>query len=145
MRYYQNSRRHISNQSFNLSPSVSSSTEGATALKIDNDFLENQIQDQIITEVDNIASDSKKNLYSNTEEANININDSEIKSDNLELDEKKTNGLENFNLEEETLELFNSDEITDNEKAPNSFDTDDKHSEKDDEFEIPAFLRRQKN
>ena len=142
---YSDFSNNLSNQSFNLSPSVSSSTEGATALKIDNDFLENQIQDQTITEVDNIASDSKKNLYSNTEEANININDSEIKSDNLELDEKKTNGLENFNLEEETLELFNSDEITDNEKGPNSFDTDDKHSEKDDEFEIPAFLRRQKN
>ena len=70
--------------------------------------------------------------------------DNEVKPENLDQENKNANGLENFNIEEETLELFNSDDSTDKEE-PISFDTNENNTEDDDEFEIPAFLRRQKN
>ena len=51
----------------------------------------------------------------------------------------KSNGLENFGIEEETPDLFdsNNNEVSE----PN----EESNSSEEDEFEIPAFLRRQKN
>jgi len=56
-----------------------------------------------------------------------------------ETKEESSNGLENFGIEEETPELFNSDN--------NEFEeiASDKRNEEEDDLEIPAFLRRQKN
>ena len=55
-----------------------------------------------------------------------------------------SNGLENFQFtEEETPELFNSDSEAMNEESSTKSD-EDQISEEDD-LEIPAFLRRQKN
>ena len=57
------------------------------------------------------------------------------------LDENKvSNGLENFSLEEDTPELFNSD--TNEEVLTTS---DEVNSPDEEDLEIPAFLRRQKN
>ena len=57
-----------------------------------------------------------------------------------------SNGLENFQIEEETPELFNS---TDHEEQDNgsSFSSfaKEKSNDEEDDLEIPAFLRRQKN
>ena len=80
------------------------------------------------------------------EEKNQEINSSTI--ENLEPleNESISNGLENFAIEEETPELFNSD-VAINENSDDSFlssDTTDK-KEEENELEIPAFLRRQKN
>ena len=83
-------------------------------------------------------------MNTNITQKDITISDNEIKSENPDQENKNANGLENFNIEEETLELFNSDDITDKEE-PISFDTNENNTEDDDEFEIPAFLRRQKN
>ena len=132
-------------QSFNFSQNISSSTEGATALKLDNEVLENEIKEQIDPEFNELATDASTNLSSNLDDTKVIENIDEIKSENLEENTKDSNGLENFGLEEETLELFNSDERKDNEQDITSFDTSENESEKDDEFEIPAFLRRQKN
>ena len=84
------------------------------------------------------------------EEKNQEINSSTI--ENLEPleNESISNGLENFAIEEETPELFNSEssdilENTDvSDKEITSFDTTN-NQEEEDELEIPAFLRRQKN
>ncbi len=132
-------------QSFNFSQNISSSTEGATALKLDNEVLENEIKEQIDPEFNELGIDASTNLSSNLDDTKVIENVDEIKSENLEENTKDSNGLENFGLEEETLELFNSDEHKDNEQDITSFDTSENESEKDDEFEIPAFLRRQKN
>ena len=65
----------------------------------------------------------------------------EKKEENVE--SSSSNGLENFDLsEEETPELFNSDGES-NDNNENSFLLQKK--EEEDELEIPAFLRRQKN
>ena len=83
-------------------------------------------------------------MDTNITQENITISDNEVKPENLDQENKNANGLENFNIEEETLELFNSDDSTDKEE-PISFDNNENNTEDDDEFEIPAFLRRQKN
>jgi cell division protein FtsZ len=57
--------------------------------------------------------------------------------------ESISNGLENFEIEEEKPELFNS-ENNENESSDNEF-TSFENSEEEDDLEIPAFLRRQKN
>ena len=55
-----------------------------------------------------------------------------------------SNGLENFKFnEEETPELFNSDSEAMNVESSTKLNED--HISEDDDLEIPAFLRRQKN
>ena len=60
---------------------------------------------------------------------------------------QEVNGLENFGLEEnQTTELFNSEteKTTDEDEGFTSFANDEVRDSEDD-LEIPAFLRRQKN
>ena len=139
---YSETLNNVSGQSFNFSQNISTSTDGATALKLDNEFLENENQNEINNEVSDTENNPIKNFHTNLNEKDDTILDSEVKSENLVEESKNANGLENFNIEEETLELFNSDESIDKEE-PTSFDTNENKAE--DEFEIPAFLRRQKN
>ena len=123
-----------SHQSFNFSSSVAAPiSEGANALK-----LENEIQEETVNEVEQInqsTNDILQNTLGSEEtiiEENQNIEESEA-----------SNGLENFKIEEEAPELFNSgnEEIslseTSETKITDGLDEDD--------LEIPAFLRRQKN
>ena len=51
----------------------------------------------------------------------------------------ETNGLENFGIEEDTPDLF------ENNSPLESSEQVEEESSEEDEFEIPAFLRRQKN
>ena len=58
-----------------------------------------------------------------------------------------SNGLENFGIdgiEESTPDLFNSESLDAKDDEFTSFDNSGKENEEDD-LEIPAFLRRQKN
>ena len=54
--------------------------------------------------------------------------------------------MENFNFDEETPELFNSDGSADeiDNETSSTLETSD-IKEQEDDLEIPAFLRRQKN
>ena len=66
-----------------------------------------------------------------------------MKKTNTVEEPEVSNGLENFEIEEETPELFNSeneDSLTD--EISESKETDNLD---EDDLEIPAFLRRQKN
>ena len=137
---YSEPLNNVSGQSFNFSESISSSTEGATALKIDNEFLQNEINSEISSADNNLIRDLDTNITEN----DITTNDNEVESENPVEENKNTNGLENFKIEEETLELFNSEDSTDKEEQV-SIDTNENNTEDEDEFEIPAFLRRQKN
>ena len=112
-------------------------TEGATALK-----LENEVQQETMTEVEQpIVSDETIN-ESILEETKL---EDEPHVD-MQEQESVSNGLENFEIEEEKPELFNS-ENNENENLDNEFTSFDnsESSEKEDNLEIPAFLRRQKN
>ena len=107
-------------------------TEGATALK-----LENEVQQETMTEAEQpIVSDETIN-ESILEETKL----EDEQHVDMQEQESVSNGLENFEIEEETPELFNSEN---NENDFTSFDNSES-SEKEDNLEIPAFLRRQKN
>ena len=120
-------------QTFDFSNTMASPiTEGATALK-----LENEVQQETITEAEQtIVSDETIN-ESILEETKL---EDEQHAD-MQEQESVSNGLENFEIEEETPELFNSEN---NENEFTSFDNSES-SEEENDLEIPAFLRRQKN
>ncbi len=128
---FQNTDSH---HSFNFSSSVVAPiSEGATALK-----LENEIREETVNEVEQYDQTNNEVLESTT------VYDEPIVEETQSTDEPEiSNGLENFEIEEERPELFNlgneenlSDE-TSTSKESDSLDEDD--------LEIPAFLRRQKN
>ena len=127
-----------SSQSFDFyNTGASPITEGATALK-----LENEVQQETMTEAEQpIVSDEIIN-EGNSEETKP---EGEL-HDDMQEQESNSNGLENFEIEEETPELFNS-ENNENENLDNEFTSFDnsESSEEEDDLEIPAFLRRQKN
>ena len=128
----------VSSQSFDFSNTVASPiTEGATALK-----LENEVQQETMTEAEQpIVSDETIN-ESILEETKL---EDEPHVD-MQKQESISNGLENFEIEEETPELFNS-KNNENENLDNEFTSFDnsESSEEENDLEIPAFLRRQKN
>ena len=121
-------------QSFNFSSNVSAPiSEGATALK-----LENEIQEEITTEAKQFEQTNNGVLGSNS------ILEDSTTEETQKIEEPEvSNGLENFEIEEETPELFNSDDeanLSEQSSASKEIDNID-----EDELEIPAFLRRQKN
>ena len=126
-------------QSFNFSNSMSSTvTDGANALKLENEIVNETMPETSSTEqIKNLNEEYNEQVLINQE------NETEINTeDNTEV-EKPSNGLENFEIEEENPELFNSEDDSSLQEF-SSFDNDDNNSEEDD-LEIPAFLRRQKN
>ncbi len=126
-------------QSFNFSDSMSNVvTDGANALKLENEIMTEVAPETSSTEqIKDINAEYNEQVLSNQEnETEINI------EDNTEV-EKSSNGLENFSIEEESPELFNSEDDSSLQEFSSSNDNDN-NSEEDD-LEIPAFLRRQKN
>jgi len=129
-----------SSQSFNFSKTMSSPiTEGATALK-----LENEVEEQSLVETSDFSEQDSSDLSSATsEEVDHQEGDNEIKFS--ENDNTDSNGLENFGIEQQEEEpgLFNSENNENSEDEFISFKNTENSEE--DELEIPAFLRRQKN
>ncbi len=129
---------NINNSSaLNLSGSMTNvMTSGANALKLEN---------EVLTEAETSSSDLVDAHMLNSEDTSINSNienhAEEIPaSETEEMNEESSNGLENFGIEEEeTPDLFSLNEENSAREISSS-----EHEEEDD-FEIPAFLRRQKN
>ncbi len=115
-------------------------SEGATALK-----LENEIQQESV-------SNEGSSIISSNEVINENVQiQEEFQSENSEsIEEQETsNGLENFGIDpidSDVPELFNSENTSSSEEEFSSFEKNENSEEsEEDELEIPAFLRRQKN
>ena len=144
-------------QSFNFSSLVSSPmTNGANALKLENEITTesaiNNSSSEILNgqgqsnhNVEGVAENNQSSDYEQSfaEESLSAIN--EIEESGSTESEHASNGLENFGVEGEAApDLFNSDnEIKESESLLTS-ETSGNISEEDD-LEIPAFLRRQKN
>ena len=127
---FQNSDSH---QSFNFSSGQTAPiSEGATALK-----LENEIQQEESKEVEQFEETNNEIL------GNVLTSEESLVEENIQAEEEVSNGLENFEIEEETPELFNSD-IEEN-STEEIVDTNKTEDLDEDDLEIPAFLRRQKN
>ena len=107
---------------------------------LDNVEENNEIQAESNFET-NIGEHSS--LDENLSKENVSIEQSEIEETSSN---EKSNGLEGFGIEqmeEQTPDLFDS-AISENTNE-NEFTSFDNENSEEDELEIPAFLRRQKN
>ncbi|WP_415314822.1 cell division protein FtsZ [Candidatus Pelagibacter sp. Uisw_137] len=153
---YSDFNSESSAQSFNFSPTMTSPiSHGANALKLENEIIEEPVtntassemmNEQTATnqEVESIVENNQSNDYeqSFSEEA-LTTSESE-ESSSIE-ENHVSNGLENFGVEgEEAPDLFSPDSETSETEGFLSTETSENTSE-DDDLEIPAFLRRQKN
>ena len=143
-------------QSFNFSPTMTSPiSHGANALKLENEIIAEPVtnttssemmNEQTVSnqEVESIVENNQSNDYeqSFSEEALT----TEQSEENSPIEEEHvSNGLENFGVEgEDAPDLFSSDSATSETEGFLSTETSENTSE-DDDLEIPAFLRRQKN
>ena len=140
-------------QSFNFSTTMSSPvSNGANALKLENEVVSQHSSEFTSAgEIHSEALNTKENSIVNTPES---ILEESIESEyeqsfaeeainsSVNNAEQTSNGLENFGIEEEAPELFNSE----NENTQQDFSSVDlEKNDTDDDLEIPAFLRRQKN
>ena len=142
---YSDFSNQASSQSFSFSNQNSSiMTNGANALKIEEDVrAETESQDASTTNAsEKVESSAIVEEEINSVEGQIS-NVSEQSIETQEIENSPSNGLENFNFDEETPELFNSDGETDDQSSltPEISET----KEEEDDLEIPAFLRRQKD
>ena len=126
---------------------ILSNTRGANALKIDSENIKDSEDELLNSMVDeNMAIDLNNDISSTTSAASDKDSISENTmildnpaEDNFNENQENYNGLENFELRDETPNLFN------NEDNENKIEKLDQNFEEEDELEIPAFLRRQKS
>ncbi|MDC3371389.1 cell division protein FtsZ [Candidatus Pelagibacter ubique] len=143
-------------QSFNFSPTMTSPiSHGANALKLENEIIAEPVtnttssemmNEQTVSnqEVESIVENNQSNDYeqSFSEEA---LTTAKPEENSPMEEEHVSNGLENFGVEgEDAPDLFSSDSATSETEEFLSTETSENTSE-DDDLEIPAFLRRQKN
>jgi len=129
-------------QSFNFSPTISGPvSHGANALKLENEIIAetptNSLSSEILSEqTNNYEQSFSEEVLSTAKET----------EENNALEKKYiSNGLENFAVEGDGApDLFSSDNETTETEGLLSSETNENISE-DEDLEIPAFLRRQKN
>jgi cell division protein FtsZ len=97
------------------------------------------------SEVDNVIESNYLHDYEKSFAEEVQGNMNEVEEKASEKEEHISNGLENFGVEGETApDLFTTDtEKTENEGLLSSENNEINYE--DDDLEIPAFLRRQKN
>ena len=134
-----------SSQAFTFSNQNSSIiTNGANALKIEEE-IKAETESQATSEIENseelVSSTNVEEETSTAENVSSTTSEQSFKTD--ESNSSTSNGLENFDFDEETPELFNSDGSFNETEEETSLSMEE--NEEEDDLEIPAFLRRQKN
>ncbi len=143
-----------SSKSFNFSNSTSSNpiTQGANALKLENEIIQeqqhessnNQMINEEVFQNDSVESESI------VEDNSVNEMEKSFTQEAMEttheeifetkVEEEPSNDLKEFGVDSDAPDLFNSEpEISSSEDLLSS------EEEEEDDLEIPAFLRRQKN
>ena len=129
---------------FNFNSTIpNTAVDGANALKLDNEISSDVDQETISSNVsEELPIQTQEVILENNEEEKNSL----ILENEYNEEEKTSNGLENFQLEDDTPELFDSENKLETENHDQEFSSFVKEHEQDeDELEIPAFLRRQKN
>ncbi|MDC0461380.1 cell division protein FtsZ [Candidatus Pelagibacter sp.] len=140
--------------SFNFSSSNSSPvSHGANALKLENEVTSeianqpaikeevNKVNNQYLEEL--LKSQEIENTVSETSnEQEVSFTEEAIKEESVSIEQEIKNDLSEFGVESDAPDLFNNDSESLNSNELLSSDSDD---EQEDDLEIPAFLRRQKN
>ena len=143
-------------QSFNFSPTMTSPiSHGANALKLENEIIAEPVTNTASSEMMNeqtVSNQEVESIVENNQSSDYEQSFSEEAlttakpEENSPIEEEHvSNGLENFGVEgEDAPDLFSSDSATSETEGFLSTETSENTSE-DDDLEIPAFLRRQKN
>ena len=121
-------------------------SDGATALKLENEIVSEGIQSQSVDEVNNqyheelLKNQEAENIVENISEDNdTSFSQEALSSFNTE---ESSNDLKEFGVDTDEPDLFNTENQTStSEDLLGSSDED----QEEDDLEIPAFLRRQKN
>ncbi len=143
-----------SSASFNFSNTTSSSpiTHGANALKLENEIVQDQLSDTAHTNVTNeeVLQSSNTETESVIEDASVNEMEKSFTQEAIEtqdetnaqegVEENISNNLKEFGVDSDSPDLFSSE--TEN-LSPEDLLSSER--EEEDDLEIPAFLRRQKN
>ena len=131
-----------STQSFQFTNNNSIITNGANALKIEEEEKNEELSSKSIDT--NYANESSSIINAEDLEQTEAPVDSSLNSEfesNIDEQVSENNGLENFELsDDDAPELFNSDAQEELSTSPQEI-----NSEEEEDLEIPAFLRRQKN
>jgi len=139
-------------QSFNFSPTMTSPiSHGANALKLENEIIaepvtnttsSHMINEQTATnqEVESVVENNQSSDYEQSFSEEVLTATKSEENSSIE-EEHVSNGLENFGVEGEGApDLFSSDSAT-----PETEGLLSPEASENDDLEIPAFLRRQKN
>ena len=145
---YSDIQNTANSSSFNFSATTASPIyEGATALK-----LENEISQETTQGVNEIINSEVHSTLENINEVHSETNSETVHSEieqeeeiSTSNDEAPSNGLENFEVKEDVPELFNSENDESKNEELTSLDDTENESKEENDLEIPAFLRRQKN
>ncbi len=143
-----------SSQSFNFSNSTTSNpiTHGANALKLENEIIQEQQTESSHNQMMNeeVVQNTSMESESIVEDNSVNEMEKSFAQEAMETnhedhqdinkEEETSNDLKEFGVDSDAPDLFSSE--TDN-SSPEDLLTSDE--EEEDDLEIPAFLRRQKN
>jgi cell division protein FtsZ len=142
-----------SSASFNFSNTISNPvSHGANALKVENEIVQEHTQEQINSSVVNEEIVHSNNLETESviEDSSVNEMEKSFTEEAMESTQEQTveesiqedisNDLKEFGVESDAPDLFSSE--TENSNSEDLLSSSD---EEDDDLEIPAFLRRQKN
>ena len=122
-------------------------SDGATALKLENEIVSESIQSQSVNDVNNqyheelLKNQEAEHIVENISEDNDNSFSHEALSSSS-TEKEFSNDLKEFGVDTDEPDLFNSEnQASASEDLLGSSDED----QEEDDLEIPAFLRRQKN
>ena len=120
-------------------------THGANALKLENEIVSENFNESI-SDVNNqyheelLKNQQAESIVENTSDENE-VSFSQEVIDNKEHDQENSADLKEFGVDTEEPDLFNTDQTS----APRDLLSSDEEDHEEDDLEIPAFLRRQKN
>jgi cell division protein FtsZ len=142
-----------SSASFNFSNTISNPiSHGANALKVENEIVQENTQEQINTSVTNEETIHSNSLETESvvEDSSVNEMEKSFTQEAMDTTQEQTveesiqedvsNDLKEFGVDSDAPDLFSSE--TENSSSEDLLSSSD---EEDDDLEIPAFLRRQKN
>jgi cell division protein FtsZ len=144
---------NMGSPAFNFSNTSSPISHGANALKIENEMFQEQeqmnVENNMISE--QVSSENEVQTESVVEDTTVNEIEKSFTQEAIEtfeenneienIQEEASNDLKEFGVESDSPDLFSSD--NENSSPEDLLSSSDQ--EEEDDLEIPAFLRRQKN
>ena len=141
-----------SSAAFNFSNTPSPISHGANALKLENEIVQEQNQEHLNSNVANEETLHNNNLETKSvvEDSSVNEMEKSFTQEAIEMSQEQTieqnieedvsNDLKEFGVDSDAPDLFSSE--TENSSSDDLLSSSDGE---EDDLEIPAFLRRQKN